>query len=231
MAALSMTSQAAITAAFDTALLNGLSGSASGNFNETFLDATTGVSVTLNFSLAATGGGSPLIFRNSNRIGVNSTDDTGGSGSSAVNLGETLILSVSHVSDDAASLGLSVQSLDFQFDNIAIYRNNSNSGEVTYTWASDGRTATQSITTTLDAGAAPDVGDDQTFDVFGGTYTGTLATTAQSAAPDDIGNGARIGTDGGVEFSVIVTAIPVPEPSSTALFGLGGLALMARRKR
>jgi len=38
-------------------------------------------------------------------------------------------------------------------------------------------------------------------------------------------------SDGSQDATLCVVAMPVPEPSSTALLGLGGLALLARRKR
>jgi hypothetical protein len=40
-----------------------------------------------------------------------------------------------------------------------------------------------------------------------------------------------ISLDDGVTDSLVLSAVFVPEPSSTALLGLGGLALMLRRKR
>ncbi|MBT8036430.1 MAG: PEP-CTERM sorting domain-containing protein [Verrucomicrobiae bacterium] len=75
-----------------------------------------------------------------------------------------------------------------------------------------------------------------TFSILGasgpGTYDITTAGVSDVAAGTDITFGYLGGAGGGEELSSFtITAAPVPEPSSTALLGLGGLALILRRRK
>ena len=121
--------------------------------------------------------------------------------------------------------------LDFVFDATGVS-----------TFDSDSRLGFSSSTINIDASAY--TGGAATFvlvdtELFGGTYanngggfgtigtivapTGFTATLDQSMFDGDPGDGFT--------GEITLTIAPVPEPSSTALLGLGGLALILRRRR
>lgn len=192
-----------------------LVGSSSGNFNQAFSDS--GITVTLNFAFTATNGN---FNRSSARLGIDGSVDEGNAGETSFDGAEALGLTVSFVSSSVP-----LATLDFGVSNIAIYRSDLSPGTVSYEWVSSLGTA-QVIATTLDAAATPDVGDaTSNWDLLSGNYTATfreIESTGVETAP-------RFGTDG-IEVTLNFTE-PVPEPSSTALIGLGGLALLLRRRK
>tara|TARA_B110000908_G_scaffold103320_1_gene121696 strand:+ start:2022 stop:2693 length:672 start_codon:yes stop_codon:yes gene_type:complete len=71
--------------------------------------------------------------------------------------------------------------------------------------------------------------------VINWSSTGAIRYKKQTSGSNlpqvNYGNGNFVGTDDAVRVSVAGSVTPVPEPSSTALIGLGGLALMLRRRR
>ena len=103
---------------------------------------------------------------------------------------------------------------------------------------------------TIDIDVSAYTGGDATFvlvdtDLFGGTYAnngggfGTIGTITNTAV-NSWGGGYDVtydqslfdgDDDDGFTGQITLTLTAVPEPSSTALLGLGGLALMLRRKR
>lgn len=72
------------------------------------------------------------------------------------------------------------------------------------------------------AGNAPDI---HFFDITGLVTGDTIVISAANS--NTAGNNFNAATIGGVTFDTVV----VPEPSSTALLGLGGLALILRRRK
>jgi hypothetical protein len=97
----------------------------------------------------------------------------------------------------------------------------------------DGRNGSENVTFSVNGGT--------TFDLNGlGTSGTTTLTDARFTAFDAAGDTLSLTTTAGnagklnfrnIAFSLDVTATPIPEPSSTALVGLGGLALILRRRR
>jgi hypothetical protein len=66
--------------------------------------------------------------------------------------------------------------------------------------------------------------------------SGALLTAVQSWADDPADNGGFLmtyqsATNIGLAFGTPTLVVTIPEPSATALLGLGGLALMMRRRR
>lgn len=168
---------AAVTAQLNYSTMNSaILGSATGNFNQTFTDPTTGADVTLNFAFTATGGGSSPVFnsQSSIRLGMDSTDNVGDFSNTSVNQGETIVLGVGFVSST-----VSLASVDFNVESIAIYRSGPGSGEVNYSWSSSASTG-YTLDYTASYAYLGDVTDDQTFDISSGVYTGTFSV-AQSA--------------------------------------------------
>lgn len=174
-----------------------------------------GVSFDVSFDMEATGG---FLRGNSSTIGIHSStvaEASNGAGRNQVNSGEVLL-----------------------FDNITI------SNEVGGTVAFDGilrlhynvaDESADSGTVTIGAtilswnrlnGDAPYEDADEVYDVLGAYTnaggTGDIDSFSVTATGDDF-------RFGGIEMAFTGTA--VPEPSSTALLGLGGLALMLRRRR
>ena len=116
------------------------------------------------------------------------------------------------------------------------------------TFDSDSRLGFSSSTIDIDVSAY--TGGDATFvlvdtELFGGTYAnngggfGTINTITNTAV-NSWGGGYDVtydqslfdgDDDDGFTGQITLTLTAVPEPSSTALLGLGGLALMLRRKR
>ena len=95
----------------------------------------------------------------------------------------------------------------------------------------DGRTEV-TVTTTDDDIYEP--GGDEGFTVTLGAATAGTATINPSTADPNrntifMGSGSTGGQGSGVWNSVVIETIP--EPTATALFGLGALSLMLRRRR
>ncbi|BDS06103.1 hypothetical protein NT6N_11430 [Oceaniferula spumae] len=226
-------SQAVVTMALTTADVNAAAGNTTHNFNQSFTDSN-GVAVTLNFLFAASespnGLGNPSFgvqaVTGSGRLGIDSVNghDLGANGSNSFNLNEVFTLTVSYVSATGVPSGQTLQIVDFAFTNIDAFRAGATNGSVTYNWDSSARSATQSQTN-AGTGAISGVSDDQTFDLLGGDYVATLSISSQTGSSP---SGMRFGTDG---FDATITTVTVPEPSSAALLGLGGIALILRRRK
>ena len=80
------------------------------------------------------------------------------------------------------------------------------------------------VTQTIAAAGTPTANDDMAYTGTWTSTTGTLDLTASSGATNIV----RVN---GFEISAITVTAPVPEPSTTALLGLGGLALILRRRK
>ena len=80
----------------------------------------------------------------------------------------------------------------------------------------DGGTASASVARGLTGGLA-------SGNTITGAFTGDADGTQEITVTTTDGNGALTG--------YVLSSVPVPEPSSTALLGLGGLALILRRRK
>ena len=81
-------------------------------------------------------------------------------------------------------------------------------------------------------GGAANIDPGESFIANGETFTSAAFDLASSPSETllvsgDVGNIFVAGLD----FGVTVEAVPIPEPSSTALLGLGALGFLARRRR
>ena len=138
--------------------------------------------------------------------------------------------------------GAGTQSLTLQFFLDADQDSNTWNPTVTVLATSDAQifSDTTSATTTWTFTDLPTLADNTVYGVRYGNAAGTAASTSHRYVGVGTNTAASITETGGHIFDnsapVFTRGAPikvttVPEPSSTALLGLGGLALIARRRR
>ncbi len=173
------------------------------------LASSAQASLHITLSPINSGLGTRLVF--SNGVGTfNYSDDD-----LYVNLGGTGFLTTADVERDAGSNPFGGKAVQF-----ARIRNNLGVFGVTADWVNVDSSSTYT------SGTSVSVLDGQFLEFNTLQFTGNMQTLdgTSVAMPDLAGN-----VLGG--HTVSFSADPVPEPSSTALLGLGGLALMLRRRR
>ena len=109
------------------------------------------------------------------------------------------------------------------------YTNNIDRAQISYEFRDAGNTIIGTATTFDDGAAANPNGTWTQYSTTGGAVPTNAASVVITI--DNSAAAGQAGSNDGYADLVSFNTVPVPEPSSTALLGLGGLALILRRRK